>query len=231
MGLLKRQSKKALEVDVRAGGANLPGDWLYQDNRGQISDLLYRIDEILGRKKSRIVQFISSGAREGTSSVAHAYASASADVYKRNVLLLTNSGIPSAAAPDAAQNTAATPSSQRLLNAVRSLSAHLSAAELPLDDEFARQLALNSAENSLWSSLHNHFDEIVVDSPALSKSLLGRLIAAQADAVIVVVEAEKAREPVVRKLVEDLHSVRANVIGTVLNKRKFYVPASIYERL
>ena len=41
-------------------------------------------------------------------------------------------------------------------------------------------------------------------------------------------EGGKTRATVARALVDDLRSVRANVLGSVLNKRRFYVPQRIY---
>ena len=45
------------------------------------------------------------------------------------------------------------------------------------------------------------------------------------------IEANRARVPVVANLVANLQAVHANVLGTVLNKRRFYLPSLIYRWL
>ena len=59
----------------------------------------------------------------------------------------------------------------------------------------------------------------------------GLKAAAQCDGVVVVLEAEKSRGPVVEHLVSSLRAVQARVLGAVMNKRRFYVPSRIYRWL
>ncbi len=56
---------------------------------------------------------------------------------------------------------------------------------------------------------------------------LGKL----ADGVVVVVEAEKTRAPVVQQALERLAEFGGKVLGTVLNKRRYYIPKFLYGRL
>jgi Mrp family chromosome partitioning ATPase len=51
------------------------------------------------------------------------------------------------------------------------------------------------------------------------------------DAVILVIEAEKTRWEVARKAKEELEKAGATILGAVLNKRKYYIPRSIYRRM
>ena len=83
----------------------------------------------------------------------------------------------------------------------------------------------------LWYALRERYDEVVIDLPAPSHSRVGLAIAPYCDGVAVVVEAEKARAPVVENLIGHLRQVRARVLGAVLNKRRFHLPARIYRLL
>jgi len=233
MGFFKRRAKET-DGTANAGGEQTPVDgWLYGECRNQIADLVYRLDESPSIRKKRVIQFIASGPNEGTTSIACAYAEAVARILTRHVLLLTSTRGP-AAAPNAATAPATSLDTRiaALLNAARSpAGASFQAVSLPLDDTMIRDIAGGRAEGGFWQALHARYDEIVVDSPSLSVSSIGRLVAMHADAVVVVLEAEQTREPVARKLIDDLRAVRANVVGTIFNKRKFYVPESIYDRL
>ena len=71
----------------------------------------------------------------------------------------------------------------------------------------------------------------IVDAPALELGVQGIALATQADATLVVVEAERTRGPIVERLLEVLRRAGVPVAGTILNKRRLYVPAFIYDRL
>ena len=230
MTLLRRVRKEgndahaARQADV---GAIAP-DWLFDACGDETARLLLRIDEALERRTARIVQFIAAGADEGTSSIAWAYARASAAMLQRQILLLSDapaSHQDDRAAAESGDDAGAFP------QLAQSFGDGLSVAPLLSGSKAQQGLHTRMLHQPFWHQLRQHYDEVVIDSPALSVSPLGRFIAAHADAVVIVVEAEKTRSPVARQLIEDLHAVRANIIGSVLNKRRFYVPRSIYNRL
>lgn len=227
-----KSNKLATIPEAQSGG----DDWLFEEYREQIIDLLYRVDDALARRKKRIVQFISPGVDEGTTSIAWGYARASAQMLKRRVLLLTSESSNRAAhrAHSSHPNTVTIDdmaSNRSIVDAIQSIGDKPFVATVAMEDAFSRETAAGTVEDGLWQRLYEHFDEIVIDSPAPSVSHLGRLLASYADGVVVVIEAEKTRDPVARKLIDDLNSVQANLIGTVLNKRRYYVPAAIYDKL
>ena len=83
----------------------------------------------------------------------------------------------------------------------------------------------------LLQNLANRFNLIIINSPAASlwpdAIEVGRL----ADAVVLVVEAEKARWPVVASLKERCLRAGVNVLGVILNKRRYYIPRLFYRLL
>lgn len=188
-----------------------------------IEDLVTRIDACLSVPTGRIIGFIASGRGEGTSTLAEAYATTLISYQRRNVLLL---GV------DGASIT--TPGVLSTL-----------AAGLPLDDclrpfagrGFTGSLGGHDAlwelltVTKLWQDLRSRFDDIVLDLPDSSSSRLGLQTAPQCDGVVIVIEAEKSRAPVVENLIASLRAVRAPLLGTVLNRRQFYLPKRIYNWL
>lgn len=191
-----------------------------------IEDLVARVDAALPSTRGRIVAFVASGAGEGTSTVAAAYAAAHSAHLRRRVLLLTTGdsgtarqGVLQALADGKALDDVVTPTRDGGFTA-------------PLggvgDGGPAWDLL---AREDVWQTLRDRFDLVVLDMPAASASGAALRVAPLADGVVVVLEAEKTRAPVVDHLIASLSAVRAHVLGTVLNKRRFYLPSRLYRWL
>ena len=82
-----------------------------------------------------------------------------------------------------------------------------------------------------WESLRQKYDLVFIDSSSASSSPDGIEIARRVDGVVLVVEAEKTRWQVVENLKEKIENSGGNILGMVFNKRRFYIPESIYRRL
>lgn len=98
---------------------------------------------------------------------------------------------------------------------------------------------INLRENTVRSfdyteaikALKQHFDVIVISSEnALSSSNIA-LFSALSDISVIVLEAEKTRIPVAKELITMIEQNGGTVGGTILNKRKFYIPHSLYTML
>lgn len=188
-----------------------------------MEDLVTRIDARLSSPIGRIIGFIASGRGEGTTTLAEAYATTLISHQRRKVLLLGVAGA-----------NITTPGVLSTL-----------AADLPLDDclrpfangGFTGSLGGHDAlwelltVAKLWQDLRSRFDDIVLDLPDSSSSRLGLQTAPHCDGVVIVIEAERTRAPVVESLIASLHAVRAPLLGTVLNRRRFYLPKRVYRWL
>jgi len=75
------------------------------------------------------------------------------------------------------------------------------------------------------------FDLIVIDVPASSVSDLGPALSKHVDAVVVVVESEKTRAPLVKSLLGAIGANGGHVAGIVLNKRVEHIPKRVYRWL
>lgn len=191
-----------------------------------MSELLARVDASMPHGTGRVVAFIASGAGEGTSTLAASYAHTAATRLNRRVLLLgahsdsfTRKGVFEAIV----SGLSIEPALERHAMGYWTGSL-LSAAS----DDSGWALA---GRADVWEAMRNGFDEIVLDMPSSSTSRIGVMLASYCDGVIVVLEAEKTRAPVVEALVGSLQAVRANLLGTVMNKRNFHVPDALYRRL
>lgn len=75
------------------------------------------------------------------------------------------------------------------------------------------------------------YEIVVIDCPPLNHSSGAAVIASRADAVVLVVEAERVRREVIQRSVNMLEGLGANMLGVVLNKRRYPIPKSIYKML
>jgi Mrp family chromosome partitioning ATPase len=83
----------------------------------------------------------------------------------------------------------------------------------------------------IWDSLRQRYDLVLIDSAPLEVSPDGIEISRRVDGVVLVVEAEKTRWQVVENLKEKILNNGGSIIGIVFNKRRFYIPDAIYNRL
>jgi Mrp family chromosome partitioning ATPase len=82
----------------------------------------------------------------------------------------------------------------------------------------------------LLQELTERFDLIVVDLPSLSRS--GCLEwAAALDGLLLVVQAEGVRWQVAARSLAMLEQAGGHVLGTIINKRRDYIPERLYRRL
>ena len=194
------------------------------------------VDTLLPQGKSKIVQFIGAREGEGTSTIVREFARVAADLIGNSVLLL-----------DADRHH---PSQDRFFDIHKSsgwLDA-LKTAEFT-GDLFHRvgesRLFVSPSSNSagytpemfdsrfdsMCENFRNDFDLVLIDSAPLMVSPDGLAIASKVDGVIIVVEAEKTRYQTVRQVRDNIFRVGGNILGVILNKRRFYIPQSIYKYL
>ena len=83
----------------------------------------------------------------------------------------------------------------------------------------------------LLAALRREYTHIVFDVPALWDDVSGVKLASAMEGVILVVEAEKTRWEVARHTQARLLEARANLLGIVLNKRRFHMPEWLYKTL
>lgn len=195
------------------------------------------IESLLPRSPRKIIQFIGSIEGEGTSSIAREFARVSASAIGKSVLLLDANRV--------------RPSHHRFfpvrldtdwLDAMRT-GRRIGGALYQIDDSditdspssstttCGSDIFISASIDSFWNILRHRFDLIVIDSNPLTQSPDGLAIAPKVDGVVLVVEAERTRWTVVDSVKNRINKVGGNLLGIVLNKRRYYIPQSIYKRL
>jgi capsular exopolysaccharide synthesis family protein len=81
------------------------------------------------------------------------------------------------------------------------------------------------------AELRSEFDFVLIDAPPINHYADATLIGELADGVMLVLEADSTRREVARKAKQILAAANVRLIGVVLNKRTFPIPAFIYRKL
>lgn len=199
--------------------------------------LYQNLEALLPDTTKKIIQFIGSREGEGTSTIVRDFAEVSATKFGRMVLIL-----------DADQHH---PSQHLFFHVVsergwQEVARENGPIETALHQFGETRLFISpSSEYSashphiydsllidvFWKKLRQRFDLILIDSPPATLSGDGLVISSKVDGVVLVVEAEKTRWPVVENVRDRIKSSGGNILGIVLNKRRYHVPEWIYKRL
>jgi capsular exopolysaccharide synthesis family protein len=75
------------------------------------------------------------------------------------------------------------------------------------------------------------FDFVILDAPPMPKFAECRVLCTKVDGVVLVIEAGKTRRHVALRAIKELEEAGANLLGVVINKRKYYIPDWIYRLL
>ena len=79
------------------------------------------------------------------------------------------------------------------------------------------------------NELKSHADWILFDSPAIHKYSDAALLANEMDGVIIVVQAEKTKWEVAQRARDIITKGNVQILGAVLNKKQFHIPALLYK--
>jgi capsular exopolysaccharide synthesis family protein len=85
--------------------------------------------------------------------------------------------------------------------------------------------------SKLVGSLKRGYRFVVIDMPALDETSSAFRLASLCDGIVLVVEAERLRWEVAHRAAEQLAETKANILGVVLNKRRFPIPGWLYRTL
>ena len=207
------------------------------DLEAEMIGLFYAIDALLPDTGAKFIQFIGSCEGEGTSTVARAFARVSSAQINKSVCLLET---------DARQLEQHHSSDRHPEHSVELLMQGEDGLEAASYELVESRLVvcpiakLGVSQSGVLSSLHidsyidklkQQFDLILVDSLPVTVSADGLAIVRKVDGVVLVVEAENTRWPVVQSVKDRIIKARGNLLGIVFNKRQYHIPPFLYNRL
>jgi Mrp family chromosome partitioning ATPase len=181
----------------------------------------------------KIVLFSASRGGEGTTTIVREFAMTLSLVFKASVLVIDAN--PNRGAAHAC-GAAEAPALSDLLRGLQTIDAErLKQPEVTVavfDPEVANSLAGQGLVGaSLGDALRKYFDYVLFDAPALGNSATSVSLARHVDGVVIVVDSERTRWPVVENTKKAYESTGAKVLGVILNKRTYYIPNWLYKWL
>lgn len=76
-----------------------------------------------------------------------------------------------------------------------------------------------------------NLDYIIIDAPLSSCYPESKMICHKLDGIVLVAEARKSRRQVALRIKKDFEASGGKILGTVLNKRRYYIPGWIYRHI
>ena len=199
--------------------------------------VLYQsINSLLCGMQNKVIQFMGSREGEGTSTIVREFAMTTVLKYSKSVLLLDADFHKPAHHPffniksehSLEETIIEDEPVDKALYQVANSSLFLS--QFFQDSDSACQLLESPGIVELWEKL-KRFDFIVIDSPPATPFSLGLATSSLVTGVVLVMEAEKTRWPVAKKITDRIVSNGGKVLGVVFNKQRYYIPAFIFKLL
>ncbi len=85
--------------------------------------------------------------------------------------------------------------------------------------------------DQLMQSLRERFVHVIIDSPPALAYPDAILLSQKVDGVVLVVRVHGTRREVIKRAIAKFNEAGANLLGTVLNRRRYVIPEAVYRRI
>lgn len=196
-----------------------------QYSRQELSSLYQSVASALPESGGKIICLSSCHEGEGAEDVAYALASHAAETLEISTLLV---GQDSAGAGVSLLAVA-----QGRGQVAQAIHQHgrLAHAMLTASGETDAVMAGLPALQQVFAQLRGSYALVVIAAPRMTSVPALQALSRMTDGVIMVVEAERTRAPVVGQAVRQLVDGGSRVLGTVLGNRRLFIPGWLYSRL
>ena len=206
------------------GGVDLTDDAIRETTALRVN-----LEGALPDRALRSIMFSSAQGGEGTSTVALQFAQSLAHGSSRVLFVDGHARRPCCFA-DETQTHAVLDSGVASPALTGVMTPHLDA--VPATEEAVRTGQISPATiRALVQSAAGAYDWLILDGPPVVEAPDAAPLAAQVDGVVLVLQAGRAKRPVVTRAVDLLRKSGARVLGTVLNRRVHEIPGFIYRRI
>lgn len=187
----------------------------------EMSALRVNLEGALAARTPRSLMLVAAQPGEGTSTVAFQFAQSLSREAGLRVLLVDGNPRRSSPLYEAAR-AAAAPGGQGA-----------GALDLlPLGEHWRRSGTMSTiAIRDQLEAAGAGYDWMIVDGPPLLESPEAAPLAAQLEGVVIVVRAGRTKRPVLVRALDLLRRSQANVLGTILNRRRLEIPSFLYRRI
>jgi Mrp family chromosome partitioning ATPase len=226
---------EALQIrrrEQRDSGAAAPQSHVYGEPsllpRDELIALYHSLRTQLSDGTPAIVEITASSSGEGTSTLARDLANAVSSTLGMRVLLILVEphqgpliGLEAAAAGDATVTEAIAPAQD----------GPFYRATLSATGAGSRMLFDSGGLERVFRELLDLVDIVFIDAPPVLADVASLVLARCAGGVLLVIEAERTRAPIVEQARRAIESNGGRLLGVVMNKRRYHIPRSIYQRL
>ncbi len=203
----------------------------------EMLDLYQAIDNKIPQTPKKIIQFMGTNEEEGTSTIVQQFAMISVLKFNKTVLLL-DAGVSSRGQHEIFNVDVQHTVEDTMVGGGSIYKAfyQISSSTLFLSKIFKGgkpnpHFLTRTGIDGFLGKLKNKFDLLLIDSPPASTFSFNLATSSVVNGVAMVVEAEKTRWPVVDSARKKIVQNGGNVLGVVLNKRRYHIPEFIYKRL
>jgi Mrp family chromosome partitioning ATPase len=82
-----------------------------------------------------------------------------------------------------------------------------------------------------FAELREEFGHVLVSAPPLARENEATLMGQLADGIVLIIEANQSRRDNVRQVKENLETAQVQILGAVLDQRRYPIPGFLYRRL
>lgn len=192
------------------------------------------INSLLPDLQKRVIQFLGTRDNEGTSTIAREFAIVSVMKFGRSTLLLDASGQYNSALNITSVNylEETIQNNEPIDKAIYQVAdSSLFLCQFFKEAHFTPKTFDSFVIDDLLKKLALRFDLILIDSPPATTFSISLAVSNKISGVVLVMEAEKTRWPVVDSIKDTIMKKGGKVLGIVLNKRRYHIPNFIYKRL
>lgn len=209
---------------------------LSKEAEDALSDLYFNLVGMLPEQSCRVVQFVASRRREGSSLLVRQLALTLAGKLGESVVLIDalardpaqlkyfreqSTPPPEAADGPAGHDGLAQPLAHIPLHVCRH----------PLGVDSIRAAADAERTDAMLQAMRARFQCILIDMPAAATRLAQIQVSRQVDGVVLVIEAGRTRWQIASRMIETISSQGGRVLGVLINKVQHPIPRFLYERL
>ena len=198
--------------------------------------LCHNINNLLPDLQGKVIQFISSNIGEGSSTMAREYGIVTSLKLGLSVLLLEANFQSDQASFSGIEYNGGWDEVIRDGRSIKEVLYQVGKSRLyisPLSMKRGSMATIfhSSRIEEFFKILKKKFDYILVDSSPVNETNDCIELSHKVDGVIIVVEAEKTRWQVASSVKDKIQERGGNILGVILNKKKYYIPQFIYKLL
>ena len=195
------------------------------------------IDTSLKGEKKKTLIFTSANPREGTTTISVSYARLLALKGQGRILICEmNARNPVFKELFAVSNGAGVSGyftgDKNLASIVQTTSAgNLDMIHIGEVDPAFVQIHLQRVFPKLIKEAASMYDTVIFDAPAIASSPETAPMCSYVDGVVIIVQAGKTKREIVQRSMDAIARYDGNVLGVILNRKKYYIPGFLYKRI